>query len=90
LDEFAGEMIEALFILKDITTKMMIYFENLETTKREYFEDHDDPPVQRIGETLYFVKCENYMISFGLTEFNLQYMLYRINYQTKYSFFNFA
>jgi hypothetical protein len=86
--KFANEIANTLSILEIITAKMMTNFNNLETTKREYFEDNDDTPVQRIGETLYFIKCENYMISFGLTEFNLEYMLYRINFQTKYSYFN--
>jgi hypothetical protein len=83
-------MTETLQILEIITSKTMLYFEYLETTKREYFEDPDDPPVQRIGETLYFVKCENYMTSFGFREFNLEYMLFRINFQTRYSDFNFC
>jgi hypothetical protein len=57
--EFAYAIADTLFIIEEITEKMKIYFDNLEPVKREYFEDPDDPPVQRIGETLYFVKCDN-------------------------------
>jgi hypothetical protein len=64
---------------------MKIYFDSLETVKREYLEDPDDPPVQRISETLYFVKCNDYMTSFGLVQFNLNYMLQRINFQRMYA-----
>jgi hypothetical protein len=88
--EFIREIAETLHILDIITPKLILYFDNLEPVKQEYFKDPDDPPVQRIGETLYFVKCENYMTYFGLTEFNLEHMLFRINFQRKYSNFNFA
>jgi hypothetical protein len=88
--KFANEIANTLTILQMITAKIMDYFVNLKTIKREYFEDLNDPPVQRISEILYFVKCENYMTSFGLTEFNLKYMLQNIYFQTRHSHFNFA
>jgi hypothetical protein len=63
--EFAIAIVDTTDIIGEMIEKMKIYFDNLNSIKREYFEDPDDPPVQRIGETLYFVKCDNYMTSFG-------------------------
>jgi hypothetical protein len=88
--KFAEEIAKPLYLLEFIVTRIVKYFIDLKPIKQEYFEDPDDPPVQRIGQTLYFVKCENYMTSFGIREFNLDYMLFKINYQTKYYDYNFA
>jgi hypothetical protein len=50
----------------------------MESKKQEYFDDPDDPPVPRIGETLFFVEGENYMTSKGFAKFDLDYMLFRL------------
>jgi hypothetical protein len=87
---FATAICETIDILKEITRKMMMYFENLDTHKQEYFDDPDDPPIPRIGEMLIIVKCENYMTCRGLIEFNLEYMLFRINIKKKFPSFDYT
>jgi hypothetical protein len=88
--EFAWTIAETIDILKVITEKMMMYFDNLDTHKQEYLEDSDDPPIPRIGEALYFVKRENYMTQKGLINFDLDYMLYRINFNDRYAPYNWS
>jgi hypothetical protein len=89
-ESFIGEVLgfgkviaETLYRLKYISN---IIIENLKTIKREYCEDPDDPPLQRISETLYFIKCENYMTSFGLLEFNLNYVLFKTKFMRSAGF----
>jgi hypothetical protein len=90
MDEFTETIVETWSILEVIATALKEYDESLKRIKREYFEDPDDPLVQRIGETLYFVRCENYMTSFGLVEFNLEYVLFKTNFIRKYASFDFT
>jgi hypothetical protein len=90
VNDFVETMVETWCTLQVISEALEEYLKSLKTVKREYFEDPDDPPVQRIGETLYFVRCENYMTSFGLIEFNLNNVLFKTNFIRKYADFNFT
>jgi hypothetical protein len=50
----------------------------------KYFEDPDDPPMEKI-ELLFFVECSNYQKIYGPITFNLNYMLSRINERNMHS-----
>jgi hypothetical protein len=69
VSDFATEIAEILGIISTIMSKLIEQLIQL-NTKREYFDDPEDPPIPKIEETLYFVACENYMRYKGLIKFN--------------------
>jgi hypothetical protein len=81
--EFVKAILETLTLLNYITGELMEYFDNLDTHKQEYFDDPNDLPIPGIGETLFFVKYENYMTYKGLITFDLNYAMVRLNSNKK-------
>jgi hypothetical protein len=59
-------------ILRGIVRKLEIKVINEE---RQYFEDHDDPPIPNNFKTFQFVEYDNYMTIEGLITLNLTMLL---------------
>jgi hypothetical protein len=85
--KYMGVIKEKIVITMEIARKLNKQLEQFTTTKQEYFDDPDDPPIPKI-ETLQFVECDKYMTYKGLIKFDLDYVIDRTTFARKYWYFN--
>jgi hypothetical protein len=78
-------LIEALDIMETIIDKLTIQIKELNSRPTpKYYDDPDDPPVERCPP-FSFVECPNYHTCSKTITFNLKYMLRNINKGIAYS-----
>jgi hypothetical protein len=77
------DVIKKILIMMEIAAKLSEQINKFQTTKQEYFDDPDDPPIPRI-EMFQFVECDKYMTREGLIKFDLNYVIERTENMRKY------